>query len=250
MRGYNTTERIRYWLFSDRIPITKSLILLNIITFVLGALFHLERQLGLLAFNGGILTAPWTLVTYPLVTGGGSVINILFSCFWLWVAGGSLERSWLSKSFAVYFFAMSAISALGLYVGGLVTGSSVGAAGLWLPLAGVTVAFAMLNPEQQILFFFVIPLKLKYLALIDAGMVLITYGSAHPLLGVFALAGCVYSYYRVRPFNIGSSPRHDNNVVRVYRKRGSLSRLNPFSWYKEARDRKRLRDLFERSDDK
>jgi hypothetical protein len=105
----------------------------------------------------------------------------------------------------------------------------------------------MLNPEQQIMFMFVIPLKLKYLAMFSAGMVLIQYAMIYPLLGIFALAGCAFSYWHVRPTRY-SAPKHQTEVVRVFGKRSIWRMLNPFAWIKEWNDKRKLKKFFDKSD--
>ncbi|MCL5104193.1 MAG: rhomboid family intramembrane serine protease [Armatimonadetes bacterium] len=252
MRTTNTAEQITYWLFKDRIPFTKLVILANIATwlaigFGARALFYylgfvFEPARGLAA----AVPYPWTLITYPFV-GAGDVLGMLFGLYWLWLAGGSLERSWGTARFAYYFFAMCVITAAGLAMGGILIRTNIVLAGILMPLAGVTVAFAMLNPEEQIRFWFVLPLKLKYLAVIDVVLILVSYGLP---LGIFALAGCAFSFwYVVRPHRYSSSRRENRGqVVRVHRRQTWLRKLNPFAWIHEYRDRKRLKKLFERSD--
>ena len=249
MRGSTTTDKISYWLFADRIPLTKILIISNIITFVLLALFKVAAIPYFLGFySESFIMMPWTILSYPFVGACCGVISLLFSAYWLWWAGGSLERSWGTRTFGFYFFTMCAISALGLYLGSMVTGVPTNVLGLWLPIAGITVSFAMLNPEQQILFMFIIPLKLKYLAILDVAMVLISYGRITPLLGVIALAGCAYAYWYVRPGRFAFSERKPRGqVVRVFN-RGFLHKLNPFGWVRNYRDQKRLKRLFDRTD--
>jgi len=246
MRGYTAQERLTYWLYRDRIPVVKLLIVSNVLAFLATALFGLGRILQGLAFGADrVFCMPWTLFTYPLVGSCCGLISLLFSGYWLWIAGGSLERSWGSRVFAWYFFLMSAVTALGLCIGSFLTGIPVGVSGLWLPLAGVTVAFAMLDPEQQILFLFIVPLKLKYLALIDVAVVLVSYGGGHPLLGVFALAGCAASYWYVRRGRWSgsrTSARRDG-VIRVHPRHAVRRSWNPAKWYRDYRERKRLRDL-------
>jgi membrane associated rhomboid family serine protease len=170
----------------------------------------------------------------------------------MWIAGGSLERSWGSAKFGVFFFVMSAISALGIYVGAILSNAPMEIGGLLLPLAGVTVAFAMSNPEDVILFFFVIPLKLKYLALIDVAAVLIGFGQSHILIGLFALAGCAFSYWYVIKDRLNFNPvlrtERKGDVVHLFHKRSFLSYLNLIKLYANYRDRKRLKKLFDRSD--
>jgi hypothetical protein len=243
-------ERANYWLFSDRIPVTKSVIVTGVLTFLV-FVFTGGGLAKLLSFSSvGVFTAPWTLATYPL-QGTFEPVALLFSSYWMWVACGTLERSWGSRVFGIYFFVMSAITAVGLLVATTVAGVPTHAAGLWLPLAGATIAFAMQNPEQQILFFFIIPMKLKYLALLDVLLVMVSFARPNPLVGVFALAGCAVSYWYVRQ---GRSPdfgtprqSRQGDVVRVYDKRGFLSRLNPFRAIRDWRERKRLRDFFDKS---
>jgi membrane associated rhomboid family serine protease len=247
MRGYTTQDKISYWIFQDRVPVVKLLIVANVVTFLAMELFRIGLVPQLLAFSPGrAIAMPWTLFTYPLL-GVGGVVSLLFAGWWLWFAGGSLERAWGSRTFGLYFFLMSAVTALGLYIGGLLTGVPVGAEGLWLPIAGVTVAFGMMNPEQQILFFFVIPLKLKYLALIDAAIVLVQYGSMNPLLGVFALAGCGVSYWYVRggiSIQLPTARPPRGEVIRVNPRYAVRKSWNPIKRYRDYRARKRLEDLF------
>lgn len=247
-------ENIIRWFFADRIPLVKLLIVVNVFTFIALVLFRLGVFSRLLGFNTSMaMVTPWTAFTYPLV-GAGSPISLLFAGYWLWVAGGSLERSWGTRTFGIFFFAAAAVSAVGILAGSMLAHTGIGLAGLWLPLAATTVAFAMLNPEQQILFFFVIPLKLKYLAMLSAAMVLISYGQASLALGILALAGCAFGYWFVRTgkqYGFNSAPRRSRDtgsVVRVYGKQSVVQRLNPFRGLKDRRDRERLRKLFEQSD--
>lgn len=260
MRGYTTSEKLVHWLTHDGIPATKLIVVVNVLTFLLawmGYGDYLEAYLGFHFLT--TLRAPWTLFTYPLL-GMIGAIGLLFGGYWLWIAGGSLERTWGTRTFVKFFFVISAVSAIGLYLGHLVTGAFVTAIGLWLPLAAVTVAFAMLNPEQTILFMFIIPLKLKYLAVLSAGLVFLSYGridqgaaslDTRLLMGTFALSGCAASYWYARhgtrlDFGRPRRPSRDNVIrmqPRTTRRRGT----GLLSWYKEYRDRKRLKDLLDRS---
>jgi hypothetical protein len=143
---------------------------------------------------------------------------------------------------------MCAISALGLWAGSILINLPVSLVGLWLPLAGVTIAWAMMNPEQQILFFFIIPMKLKYLALLDVALVLISYGQIHLLLGLFALLGCAFSYWYILPHDFATRTRQDRGqVVHIRRRQSIMHKLNPFGWIKDKRDKDRLRKLFDDS---
>lgn len=249
MRSDNIQEKIRYWIFSDRIPATKLILCANILTFLIGV--FISKQLwAFLAFNTSTaVVMPWTGLTYVLQS-TDQPINFLFSLYWLWVAGGSVERAWGSARYAAFFFAITVISALGVYVGSLIAHSAEGLVGLWMPLAGVTIAFALLNPESVILFMFIIPLKLKYLAVIDAVLVFASYAGRNPWLGLCALAGCAAAFFYVRhgdTLDFRSRHYDDGKIIRIRPRHRRMPDLNPVKWLKSRRDRKRLDDLFRRS---
>ncbi|MCX8053506.1 MAG: rhomboid family intramembrane serine protease [Armatimonadetes bacterium] len=241
-------ENFSYWLVQDRIPLVKALIICNAATFFIITLGNLQFVERLFVFDPAwIIASPWTVATYPLVGSRDDLISLIFASIWLWFAGGGLERSWGTGKFGAFFFGMSAASALGLLAGYALTGVSAPVSGLWLPLAGVTVAFGMLNPEEQALLWFVIPIKLKYLALIAVGVVLVSYGRANITLGALALTGCAFSYWWVRgrrSFLLGRHVSTRGKAIRIHRGKSALRWLNPLNWYREYRDRKRLRDLF------
>lgn len=245
----STLDKCLDWFTRDRIPVVKVLIVANALTFFAGVFANLRAIEQLVVFEPAyIATRIWTLVTYPLWSSSSDPISLLFACYWLWIAGGSLERTWGSARFAGYFLVMSGLSAAGLLAASILLRIGIGAAGLWLPLAGVTISFAAMDPEQQILLFFVLPLKLKYLALLDVILVFVSYGRLSPLCGVFALTGCIFSYAYVRS-GLWSAPRYyaGGMYAQPARRRESiLRRLNPIKWYREYRMRKRLRDLFDK----
>ncbi len=250
---YSFRDKLEYWVLRGGMPITKLIIAANVITFFIFAFWMPEVLKQFLIFNTKSISGyPWTVFTYPLA-GYMSPFSLLFACYWLWIAGGSLERSWSSRTFGIFFFVISAITALGIYLASLIIGAPQILVGLWLPLAAVTIAFAMLNPEQIILFFFVIPMKLKYLALIDVIFVVLSYIRISPLLAVFALAGCAVSYWYTTRNRLSFNPirrQPNGQVIRIYPMRrmfNIFNRLNLFRLYREYRDRKRLRKLFEKS---
>jgi membrane associated rhomboid family serine protease len=242
---HRAIEKTQYWLIQDRIPVTKLLIVINLLTFLTIQLFHTDYLYFYLGFQQleEVRTNIWTAVTYPLL-GCGNIICLAFSLYWLWVAGGSLERSWSSSNFAVFFFITSVIAAASLTAGGYLTGKPIQLFGLWVPLAAVTVAFGMLNPEDKILFMLIIPLKLKHVALISVILLFIAFGSQHLLLGVFSLAGCAAAYGYVRSgrrLSLGRRYRPSEKIIRL---RHPFP--NPLRWYRNYRDRRWLKKFLDK----
>jgi membrane associated rhomboid family serine protease len=252
--GESPAEKAIYWLTKDRIPVTKGLIIVTALATIATSLFARSPFWALLTFSSDWWARwPWTFFTYPLLGAGpGDIVGLLFSCYWLWIAAGSVERAWGSTRFTTFFFGMSAITALGLLAGHFLTQQETWAFGMWLPLAGVTVAFAMMNPEQVILFMFFLPMKLKYLALLDVGIVFASYlilGWPNGIvIGLCALSGCAFSYLLVTRgsklfvYRSASRPQR-GEVIRIHRRK---SRFNPLTWFKEQREEKRLRDFLDK----
>jgi membrane associated rhomboid family serine protease len=245
MTSKYTVEDFKDWLLRGGTPAVKLIILANLVTSFL-VIFRVDAVANFLSFYPrSFFTLPWTILTYPLL-GTRDLISLLFAGYWLWVAGGELERAWGTRGFSVFFFLMSAVTALGFYLGNLITGQPVELWGLWLPLAGVTIAFAMRNPEESILFFFVIPLKLKYLALIDVLLVFAAYGSGSLVMGIFALLGCAFSYLYVKRIREGFRGSASDRIIYVNpgSRKQSTGLMGKYREYKES---KKLKDFLGRS---
>ena len=192
-------------LFRGGIPVTTALLLINAATFLLTFMF--QQSLGLFLYQWlsfdtqSIFVKPWTLVTYPLVYLDTSVqgfFNFLFGGFTLWSLGGSLERSWGSQKYALFFFVMGLISALCLLLGSLVLRQPDGLFGFFLPLACCIVAYCMIQPEQivQVVIF---PMQAKYFAIIITLLTWVYVGQGgHAVLGLFALGGLLSALLYVR----------------------------------------------------
>lgn len=191
------------------IPVTIGLIAVSVSLFL--AMFFTNGAvdpfvMAYVAFlPGNAFHAPWTIFTYPVVSVG--FMNLLIGGFFFWLAGGSLERSWGSARYAVFFFALSAISALSLLLGTFLFERSNAPAylmggglpllfGFQLPLSGMIVAFCMLNPNLTLMFYF-FPVRALYVAWIVA---LLTYFSAGmgPLLNLFACGGIIAAFLYVK----------------------------------------------------
>jgi membrane associated rhomboid family serine protease len=239
------------WLRSGY-PLTLALIAANFLTLLLVA-FRVPVYEYLALQIPQTLVRPWTIVTYPLVSFG--VFGMIFHGIWLYFVGGSLERSWGTRTFALYYLAMTVISALGLILGAFVLRVSV-MADSWLPIAALTVAFCLLNPHEVIRFWFILPIPARMLAVIEVVIIFFVYALGyHPLMGIFALTGCLASYLWVRNrswSDIGYyTPTAGSGIhlPQLPRRpppppddRSRVRRLNPF----ECWARKRRKKQFER----
>lgn len=198
----NPMDNLRSFVSRGGIPVTLTLLAISIALF-LASFFTSGRADELVVTNITFLPAnmgvkPWTFLTYPVYNGGaGGFISVLIGGFFLWLAGGSLERSWGSARYALFFFALTAITACSVELGWMLSrGTMIPLYGFQLPLSGLIVAFCMLNAEQTLTFYF-FPIKGKYIALI---VTLYTYFTAGlgPVMNLFALGGIGAAFLYVR----------------------------------------------------
>ena len=102
----------------------------------------------------------WRLVTFLFLPPNSSPIWILFSLYFYCLIGNGLESAWGSFRFNIFYL----VGVLGAVCSGLITGY---AANGFLNMS-LFLAFAAIYPDHQVLVFFFLPIKIKWLALLDA----------------------------------------------------------------------------------
>ncbi len=251
----NFLSRLRYWWVEGSYPLTKVIILINVLTLIVGVFVPIAPWLTFSAPFSWRL--PWTALTYPLYS--ADPFGLLFYGLWLYFVGGSLERSWGTRFFATYFFLMAIITALGITLGAFVLKGAFPVFNT-MPLAALTVAWCMLNPDLEIRLWGIIPILAKWLAVGEVLIILFTYGRIHPLAGVFALSGCAASYWWVRTrawrdVALYSSMPVTPRAPEAKKKRNrrdddfSIRDLNPFERIARARRRKQFARLIEEDEE-
>jgi membrane associated rhomboid family serine protease len=122
----------------------------------------------------------------------------------LWMFGAELERTWGTRRFVTFYFlcgiAASVTIVIAAYLFGGVNVPVVGSSGA---VYGVLVAYAVLFPNQTMLFGFLIPIKTKYFVMIIAAVVFLqsytaVRGGVGAVEAVASLAGLVAGYLLLR----------------------------------------------------
>lgn len=106
----------------------------------------------------------WRLITFIFLPPPTSILWILFNLYFYCLIGTALERQWGSFKFNIYYLTGMVFT----IIGALFTGF---ASNFYLNLS-LFLAFAMIFPNFEVLIFFLIPVKVKYLAIIDAAFLL------------------------------------------------------------------------------
>ncbi len=120
-----------------------------------------------LAFNAAAVLHGqiWRLVSFMLVPYDTSLIGVISIFFYYWI-GNTLEQYWGSGKFTVYVLVNMLLTiVLGFALHFL--GYSISMTATYIYLA-MFFAFAVYFPDVQVLFMMIIPIKMKYLAYLDA----------------------------------------------------------------------------------
>lgn len=109
----------------------------------------------------------WRLITFLFVPLDTNPFFLILSLYFYWWIGSTLEREWGSTKFTVFY----GVGVLFNIIFGFIFG---GASATYLNLS-MFFAFATLYPDMQVLMFFIIPVKVKWLAWIDAAFFALTF---------------------------------------------------------------------------
>ncbi len=101
----------------------------------------------------------WRLITFIFIPPSNSPFWLLVSLYFYYFIGNSLEGAWGSFRFNIYYL----FGMLFTVAAALITGYG---SNQWLNLS-LFLAFAQLFPDMEFLIFFVLPVKAKYLAMVD-----------------------------------------------------------------------------------
>lgn len=125
----------------------------------------------------------WRLVTFILQPPSNSIIFVVFVLYFYYLIGSVLERIWGSFRFNVYFFTGVILNILASLIIYLIWGLSFKLSTNYINLA-LFMAFAMEQPDMEVLLFFIIPIKIKWMAILDAVIfgITIVFGYLVPFL--------------------------------------------------------------------
>jgi membrane associated rhomboid family serine protease len=227
-------------LFAPKLGLTLPLCGLHFIFFFLRAADP-ERTLSLFAFQPGrALAQPWTFVTYQFLNAGP--MDLFFGTLILYILGSALEAEWGTGEFTAFW----AVATLGAPLAGLVTGNAIASGGA---LTGISMlfAFAWLYPDTEFLMFFVVPVKVKWLAWLALAFLLWDFGKltfgGHAGLGLVHVAGSAagFLFFWVRHHGRFKAKKAAQKAVVAVKTAGVVRA--------DAALERRNRDLFPRVED-
>ncbi|NJD57688.1 MAG: rhomboid family intramembrane serine protease [Nitrospirae bacterium] len=129
----------------------------------------------------------WRLITWIFIPPSASLIWIFFILYFYYMIGIGLEHEWGSFRFNVYYLTGMAATVLAAFIVG------EGSTAIYLNLS-LFLAFAAIYPDFEILLFFILPVKVKYLAWVNWAFIVFTVLTA-PLAGKAAALVSVANYF-------------------------------------------------------
>ena len=105
----------------------------------------------------------WRVLSFIFVpTGGGFVLWFVMTTLFYYYIGNALERQWGTTRFTVFY-------GLGILLN-IIMGFVMGSTSMYYINMSMFFSFATLYPEMQVLLFGILPLKVKWLAWLDAAL--------------------------------------------------------------------------------
>lgn len=133
----------------------------------------------------------WRILSFIFLPPDSSVVFIVFSLCFYWLIGSALENQWGSFRFDLFYLC----GILATIAVGFITGYALND---YLNLS-LFFAFALVYPDFQIMLFFLVPIKVKYLAFIDAVYflwMLVTEGWRNKIVLLIAIANVLLFFGR------------------------------------------------------
>ena len=128
---------------------------------------------ALLYFSTGRLLEVWRMVTYIFVS-NFDAFSLILSLYLYYFIGNVLEREWGTAKFTLYYLSGVLLTVVATILVSLLPGvGTLTQAGSFYLNMSMFFAFAILYPDMQLMLFFIIPIKMKWLALADGFVFLV-----------------------------------------------------------------------------
>ena len=153
-------------------PVTQTLIILNVVAFLLDSLLGDALTAPLALWPLGSYFMPWQIVTYAFMH--ANLSHLLFNMFGVFMFGSDLERVWGSRRYLTFYMVSALSAAIAQLIVAGVTGAvypTVGASGA---VFGLLLAFAMVFPRRMVVPLFPpIPMRAPVFVALYGGLELV-----------------------------------------------------------------------------
>ena len=149
----------------------------------------------------------WRLISFLFLPVSNNLFLAAISLYFYYFIGRTLEREWGTPKFTIFYLSGVLFHIIGGMIIGLLTHSAPGISGHYLNLS-MFFAFASLYPNMQVLLFFILPIKIRWLALLDAAYFLYGIIRISPPLYKLSPVIAILNYLLFFSGDLVSSLRH------------------------------------------
>lgn len=148
-----------------------------------GIIYLMPNLIGWLTLEPALILRGqiWRIISWVLIPPTTNPISLLFLVLLYYSLGTALERTWGTFRYNVYIFSGILFTVIAVFVlygvffalyGTEVPLSSIGLVSTNYITMSIFLAFAAIYPDMEVLLYFVLPIKMKWMALVYAVMAL------------------------------------------------------------------------------
>jgi hypothetical protein len=179
----------------------------------------------------------WRLVTWVFIPTGDNILFMAISMYFYWFVSKTLEAQWGTAKFNVYYLSGVFLHIVSGFIYGLSMEAALKAHNIaspelsFVPMNAIYLnlslffVFAAMYPNMQVLLFFIIPVKMKWLAIVDAAFFLYTVLTTSFPLNLFPLVGVANFLILCGPNLLNQKnirlPKFRTSYQKIYKQRGS-----------------------------
>lgn len=140
--------------------LTTVIISLQVVSFILIYLGIVPYSILVLSPSRILQGEIWRIISYIALPPGSNPFWVLFSWYFFYIMGSALEHYWGEFKFNLYILISIALTNLTAFIFDINIASNDNIRN------SIFLAFAFLNPNYQIRLFFILPVKVKWIALV------------------------------------------------------------------------------------
>ncbi len=140
----------------------------NVAIWLLAMMDTTGKLIGFLSFSPALILRGqiWRLVTFAFIPNGFGYLSLI-SFYFYYIIGSTIEREWGSGKFTVYFLTGMLLTIIYGFVAYYVFKVNCYLTAFYIYMS-IFMAFATLYPDTIVMLFLVLPIKMKWLGILDA----------------------------------------------------------------------------------
>jgi len=177
----------------------------------------------------------WRLVTFVFIPNGAGILTMALSAYFYYFVGSTLEIHWGKGKFTIYYLCGVLMNVVVGVLAWLIFKINISLNATYLNFS-LFFAFATLFPDTYVMLFFLIPIKIKWLGILDAVffvLAIITTRFPMNLLPVIAIAnyllfcgGWLFDYFKPKRVEQRQKTVNFKNAAREYNRKQAAKPYN------------------------